>query len=299
MAQLKVIVNKLNRRGAPIADFVDKSNLKGTVAKGYTFVSEKQIINKLGSWYMDRDGYYYWGGGLIVLDPSIFVTESTSSTIVTPGKATIPLPSSALQELPLSQVKCKLTADWLDNHFGDKCEAIVEGSPFTKELLYAIACQETAIYFYDWTKDHTPAEVLARCVFDASGDVNGTRKAFPKNTAAFVEKYGQQLADMLIDEANKTRAMRGFGPKRWVYAGYGIFQYDIQAINRDEAFFTQKQWYNIDDCLTKVMQELNTKWKAHPNDLFQTIRAYNGSGPRAENYANNVLQFLAWINNKT
>ena len=24
--------------------------------------------------------------------------------------------------------------------------------------------------------------------------------------------------------------MRGFGPKEWVYKGYGIFQYDLQAV---------------------------------------------------------------------
>ena len=100
---------------------------------------------------------------------------------------------------------------------------------------------------------------------------------------------------MLIAEANKTRAMRGFGPKQWVYAGYGLFQYDIQHIQTDEAFFLQKLWYEMDHCLIKVMKELRSEWAAHPNDLFQTIKAYNGSGPRAENYANNVLQFLDWI----
>ncbi|HEY9362945.1 MAG TPA: hypothetical protein VIQ00_06780, partial [Chitinophagaceae bacterium] len=66
----------------------------------------------------------------------------------------------------------------------------------------------------------------------------------------------------------------------------------------DEAFFTQKQWYEMDHCLEKVMKELKSKWASHPNDLFQTVKAYNGSGPGAENYANNVLQFLAWINQR-
>jgi hypothetical protein len=47
------------------------------------------------------------------------------------------------------------------------------------------------------------------------------------------------------------------------------------------------------------MKELKSKWASHPNDLFQTVKAYNGSGPRAENYANNVLQFLAWIRQRT
>jgi hypothetical protein len=299
MALLKVIVNKLNRRRAPIVDFGEKENISGTVSKGYLFVSVQEITNGLGKWYMDRDGYYYWGGGLTIL--SVNDTEVSQGNIVNrvEGKAVIPLPHATPQELPLSRTKCLLTADWLQTHYGEKCTAATEGTPFTKELLYAIACQETAIYFYDWTNDHTPDEVLGRCVFDASGDANGTRRAFPKNTAEFIARYGQDIANMLIAEANKTRAMRGFGPKPWVYAGYGLFQYDIQFIQTDEAFFTQKQWYEMDHCLEKVMKELKSKWASHPNDLFQTVKAYNGSGPRAENYANNVLQFLAWIRQRT
>ncbi|REG90454.1 glycoside hydrolase family 25 protein [Flavobacterium aquicola] len=68
MSQLKVIVNKLNKRTEPISKFVDKSNIIGTVSKGYMFEGTKQISNALGDWFEDRDGYYYWGGGLLTLD---------------------------------------------------------------------------------------------------------------------------------------------------------------------------------------------------------------------------------------
>jgi hypothetical protein len=298
MALLKVIVNKLNKRTAPVGSFTE-SNIIGTVSKGYIFVSDNHIANNQGTWYMDRDGYYYWDGGLIVLSQNDSPSPAKAEVAIAAGKATIPLPYADPQNLPLSRTKCLLTAEWLESNYGSQCAATVEGTPFTKELLYAIACQETAIYFYDWTKDYTPNEVLGRCVFDASGDVNGTRNAFPKNTAAFIERFGQEVANMLIEEANKTRAMRGFGPKQWVYAGYGLFQYDIQNILTDEVFFLQKQWYEMDHCLEKVMKELKGKWAAYPNDLFKTVKAYNGSGPRAENYANNVLQFLYWIRNRT
>ncbi len=298
MAQLKVIVSKLNRRRTPITDFDEKRNVTGIVLKGFQFVSINEEKNALGTWYEDRDGNYYWGGGLVLLSENDPLVPSMAKTLAA-GKATIPLPHSIPQDLPLSHSKCLLTADWLQLHYGDQCAQAVEGTPFTKELLYAIACQESAIYFFNWTRDHTPEEVLGRCVFDASGDVHGTRSAFPKNTAAFIARYGNEKANLLIAEANKTRALRGFGPKNWVYAGYGIFQYDIQYIVNDEAFFLQKQWYEMRYCLEKVMKELKSKWKDHPNDLFRTIRAYNGSGARAENYANNVLQFLDWIRKRT
>lgn len=295
MAQLKVIVKKLNKRAQPVADFSDKNNIKGTVFNGYLFQGEESVTNTLGKWYVDRDGYFYWGGGVTVVSATN-ETAAVVASVPEAGKATIPLPKAPPRDLPLTQAKCVEMGQWMETHFGEKCEAAVADTPFTRQLLYALVCKETAIYVIGWIRDHSPDEILARCVFDASGDANGTRRAFPKNTAEFVTKYGQAKADELIAEANKTRALRGWGPKPWVYAGYGIFQYDIQHILTDESFFTQKLWYNIDDCVDRVMSELNTKWRNNVNDLFGTVRAYNGSGPAAENYANSVLQFLEWIN---
>lgn len=298
MAQLKVIVNKLNKRTGPITDFNDKSNIKGAVFKGYIFDGEEKLTNILGKWYTDQNGYYYWGGGINVISLSVAnnIPPVTNTHL---GKAAIVLPKAPAKDLPLNETQCLNVARWMETHFGSKCEIAVENTPFTKQLLYAIVCKETAIYIYKWINEHTPEEILSFCVFDASGDVNGTRKAFPKNTGAFIEKYGQTLADELIKEANKTRALRGWGPKQWVYAGYGLFQYDLQHILTDQTFFEQKRWYFIDDCIEKVKKELMTKWKNNPNDLFHTIKAYNGSGVMAENYANSVLQFLNWINKGT
>jgi hypothetical protein len=54
-------------------------------------------------------------------------------------------------------------------------------------------------------------------------------------------------------------------------------------------------WYSIDDCLNRAIKELKSNWAAHPGDLFHTVKAYNGGGESAENYARNVFQFLTWI----
>lgn len=70
MSQLKVIVNKLNKRSGVPSNFADQ-NIVGTIQKGFLFegVEEKNIANpSLGKWYKDRDGNYYWGGGLLVMD---------------------------------------------------------------------------------------------------------------------------------------------------------------------------------------------------------------------------------------
>lgn len=80
MTQLKVNVNKLNRRRNPITDFSDKSNISGTVARGFLLVSKKEETNNLGTWYMDTDGYYYWGGGLTVISQYDPENKETSIT---------------------------------------------------------------------------------------------------------------------------------------------------------------------------------------------------------------------------
>ncbi|REG90453.1 S8 family peptidase [Flavobacterium aquicola] len=63
MTQLKVIVNKLNKRTSPVTDFANKSNIVGVVNEGFTFESVKQLKNNLGIWHQCKDGYWAWGKG--------------------------------------------------------------------------------------------------------------------------------------------------------------------------------------------------------------------------------------------
>jgi len=68
--QLIVTVNKLNRRSFP-PELLSDSNITGTVLKGFRFEGEEakaeEIRNRsLGKWYKDKNGFYYWGGGLII-----------------------------------------------------------------------------------------------------------------------------------------------------------------------------------------------------------------------------------------
>ncbi len=63
MPQVRVIVEKLNKRSAPVIDLTDKSNIIGEVRKGFSFEAEKHS-NEIGDWYKDRDNSFYWSGGL-------------------------------------------------------------------------------------------------------------------------------------------------------------------------------------------------------------------------------------------
>lgn len=197
--------------------------------------------------------------------------------------------------LPLSKPQALKCITWLKANFRQEMQNAVAGSPFTIDTLCGIACQETANVWFNWIGKKTPEEILKLCVFDASGDFPGTqRNAFPRNAAAFRTRLGDVFADMLIAEANASRKVRGFGPKPWVYKGYGIFQYDLQHVITDEAFFKQKQWGSMGKCLEKVMKELQKKFKEQNGNMFRTIRSYNGSGPRAQEYANNVIIFISY-----
>ncbi|WP_433766613.1 hypothetical protein [Pseudomonas putida] len=202
--------------------------------------------------------------------------------------------------LPLSKKAALACADWLMTNFGEQLKAAVRAKPYKTEHLCAIVCQETAFKWLKWTDTHTSETIIERCVFDASGDFPGSpRGAFPKNTAEFEARYGADLTNMLIEEANKSRRLQGWGDKPWVYKGYGIFQYDLQHIKNAPDFFREKQWYDFSICLNRACMELDEKLVASGGELWGAIRRYNGQGKAAEQYASNVKVFTAYCKEVT
>jgi hypothetical protein len=201
------------------------------------------------------------------------------------------------RRLPISRANARKATNWLMTHFGATIRSATDRTPFTPALICAIACQETAYFWLPITKRAdkkvTPDEVVARCVLDASGDAPGApRHAFPRNSAAFRSKYDRSFADMLVEEANATRALRGFGPKNWIYKGYGIFQYDLQFIIEDEPYFRLRQWYDFSVCASRLIKELSAIHARNKGNLWETVRAYNGSGQAARTYRDNVKEFI-------
>ena len=82
MPLLKVIVNRLNKRKGPVADFSDKSNIVGVVNKDFIFEGDEvtNLPAGLGKWYKDRDGHFYWGGGV-----ASFEVASDALSIINPA----------------------------------------------------------------------------------------------------------------------------------------------------------------------------------------------------------------------
>lgn len=182
--------------------------------------------------------------------------------------------------------------NWMLTNFRTQLVGAVQSTPFSVPLLCAIACREAGGYWLPLTPTRPAAEILGLCVYDASGDVAGApRTAFPTNTAEFRLAYGDDFTTILIGEANKARAARGLAPAAMVYKGYGIFQYDLQYVRHDEAFFRARKWYDFRECVTRAVGELQKKYDA-TGDIHEAVRAYNGSGPKAVQYARDVMRLL-------
>jgi hypothetical protein len=195
-------------------------------------------------------------------------------------------------DLLIGRERAQQLALWLKTNYGERMDEALGDTPFSVNIACAIACQETGIYLIEFIENMDADDALARCVFDASGDAAGTsRRAFPKNTAAFRQAYGDDFAELLIKEANKSRSLRGLDAADWVYKGYGLFQYDLQHVRTDEAFFRTKLWYRFDECLGRLVSELTTKFKA-TGDVMSAIQAYNGSGPKSVVYLSHVEQYI-------
>lgn len=219
------------------------------------------------------------------------VPEGAASALVAAAAKTMPA------EMPVRRDQALRARDWLFTNFRPQIDAAVKGTPVDANLVAAIACKETANVWLSWISRLTPDEVLARCVFDASGDFPGTsRSAFPRNAQAFRDKVGDALTDALIAEANAMRKVRGWGPEQWLYKGYGLFQYDLQHYLTDPGFFQNREWRRMDVCLDKLMGEFKTKLNDSGGDLPDAIRRYNGSGPKAEQYREHVLFIYQWLN---
>jgi hypothetical protein len=196
---------------------------------------------------------------------------------------------------PLNATQVKRARDWLAANFGAAVDATALRNGVDSNLIYAIACQETASVWLAWIGRLPPDQVLARCVFDASGDAPGSdRKAFPANTQEFRGRFGDTLTTQLIGEANATRQLRGYSPKQWVYKGYGLFQYDLQNIQSDADFFASRKWGDIQSCLDRFTRVLSDKVARAKGDLTAAVRAYNGVGPDADRYAAAVMQMREW-----
>ena len=199
---------------------------------------------------------------------------------------------------PLRAEQAAAVKRWFRQHFAAEVDAAIAGvAGLDSDLVCAIAAKESAVYWVGKIGQIAPAAILGYCVFDASGDAAGThRDAFPRNQAALrADPVHGAITDMLIEEANKSRAaLRGYKPAHYLYKGYGVFQNDLQNIRVDPSFFHERRWYHVEECLARLVAELRCKLQASGGDVRSAVRLYNGGGSRTEQYAADVLQLWEW-----
>ncbi len=157
------------------------------------------------------------------------------------------------------------TADaiaWFKRTFADRIEARLAGTPFSVDLVAAIANQETG---YIWaplvTKGFSESDILRLCVGDTL-DADRGRSCFPRNKAELLAapRGAEMFAiarQALLDMASHVNGYEAatINPNKFCH-GYGIFQYDIQFYRENPAYFLQKRWADFDACLTQFLDEL-------------------------------------------
>jgi hypothetical protein len=158
-------------------------------------------------------------------------------------------------------MRTKESITWFGNIFGPALEKAVDGTPFSVEMLTAIAYQETG---YIWSvlvdKQLSLQKILELCVGDTIDAPS--RSEFPRSKGELIAApHGQEmfriarqaLVDMAQYIAGYDKVVRN--PAKFCH-GYGIFQYDLQFFKHDPAFFLEKKWCDIAACISKFIIEL-------------------------------------------
>ena len=156
---------------------------------------------------------------------------------------------------------------WFKTTFYKRISNRIRGTPFSVDMLSAIAHQETG---YIWAplveKGLCERDVLRLCVGDTL-DAGRGRNAFPKTrtellgTPRGVEMFAI-ARQALLDMAQHTPGYAGAvgNPNKFCH-GFGIFQYDLQFYETNPDYFLQKKWGDFDACLTQCIEELNQAMK--------------------------------------
>lgn len=164
-------------------------------------------------------------------------------------------------------MKASEAARWFKTQFQKQIKKTIEGTPFSVDLLTAIAMQETG---YLWTvmveRKLTIPDILARCVGDTFDAPN--RSAFPKTRAALeAAEDGEEMFQIARNALGSVapfnqaydKVFKGNGSK--FCHGFGIFQYDLQFFKDDPEYFLKKQWAEFELCLGKAVEELKAAMK--------------------------------------
>jgi hypothetical protein len=158
---------------------------------------------------------------------------------------------------------------WFKENFHAEVETAIANTPFTLDLIVALACQETGdVWPILRKKPLTVDQILALCVGDTIDFNPATgkgRKAFPKNKAALlaVSRGDEMFAiarQALLDVAQQIPGFPVSNSNKFCH-GYGMFQLDLQFFKEDPDYFLEKRYEKFSETLGKSIGELTDKAK--------------------------------------
>jgi hypothetical protein len=208
---------------------------------------------------------------------------------------------------------------WFKQTFGQELAAAASGTPFSVDLLVAIAAQETGEIWAPLRNKLALPELLAVCVGDTL-DADKGRVAFPKTRAHLVAQPRGEEMFRLAHEAlvSMAKHVPGYAkvaklPHKFCH-GYGIFQYDLQFFLTDPDYFLQGRWREFRFTLGKCLDELRAAARRTDLDKRPTLTdleqvavaiAYNAGrfrptkglkqghrSPDGRFYGENILDYL-------
>jgi hypothetical protein len=159
---------------------------------------------------------------------------------------------------------------WFKSEFGPEIREAVRRTPFTVDMITAIACQETG---YIWSalrrKGLETRDVLRLCVGDTIDARPGGkgRRAFPKTKADLLtHRRGRDMFEIgrkaLIDMSAHIRGYSTVASNENKFCrGYGIFQYDLQHFAQDPDYFLERRYEDFSQSLSKCLEELSAAQK--------------------------------------
>ncbi|HEV3410292.1 MAG TPA: hypothetical protein VG095_08350 [Chthoniobacterales bacterium] len=152
---------------------------------------------------------------------------------------------------------------WFKRTFHTRIMAGLDGTPFSVDLVVAIATQETSYIWWPLVDNGlSEADVLRLCVGDTL-DADKGRRAFPRTREDLLAApRGEEMfaiAREVLVELARQRDDLNFvfkRPEKFCH-GFGIFQYDLQFYRKNPDFFLRRQWQDFDACLELLVIELN------------------------------------------
>ena len=189
-------------------------------------------------------------------------TPVTTSAALT---ARPPITAPAMSPVPLASsdpVTIQSGMTWFKQKFGTQINTKLTGTPYSIDLMTAIAVQETFDIWGNLFRNTELADLLKLCVGDTIDAP--ARTAFPADKADLLAApNGASLflvARQALEAVGGVNAayhkLAAANPDKFCH-GFGIFQYDLQHGKTNPGYFFNHGWYDFGTCLALALQELD------------------------------------------